>query len=90
MTFSVKRAGAIFEKDLKDLSKNMYVLTCILMPLFVAMLLGKTQAPSVSVHYMAINLIFTAVATFLQGTLIAEEKEMNTLRGLMLSPASTT
>ena len=40
-------------------------------------------------HYMIFNMTFALIATYVQCCLIAEEKEKNTLRGLMLSPAST-
>lgn len=39
---------------------------------------------------MSINITFSMVATYVQCCLIAEEKEKNTLRSLMLSPASTS
>ncbi|MBS3974121.1 MAG: ABC transporter permease [Actinobacteria bacterium] len=89
MTFSLKRVYAIFEKDIKDLSKNMFVLTTVIMPLLLAILFGRAKEPSIEIHYLVINLAFTAVAAFVQCALIAEEKEKNTLRGLILSPAST-
>ena len=38
---------------------------------------------------MVFNMAFALVATYVQCSLIAEEKDKNTLRGLMLSPAST-
>lgn len=44
---------------------------------------------AIDAHYMLINMCFAMVATFVQPCLIAEEKEKNTLRGLMLSPANT-
>lgn len=37
---------------------------------------------------MIINMALILVATYVQSALVAEEKEKNTLRGLMLSPAS--
>ena len=44
---------------------------------------------TIETHFMLINMTFSMVAAFVQCCLIAEEKEKNTLRGLMLSPAST-
>ncbi|MBO1910707.1 ABC transporter permease, partial [Microvirga sp. 3-52] len=44
---------------------------------------------SIDMHYMIINFTLVTVGSFVQCSLIAEEKEKNTLRGLMLSPAST-
>ena len=89
MTFSWKRAYAIFEKDLKDLLKNTYVLSTVLMPLLVAFIFSRSGEIPLALHYMAINLALTAVAAFVQCAIIAEEKEKYTLRGLMLSPATT-
>lgn len=89
MSFSINRMYAIFAKDMKDLSKNMFVLSTALMPLLFAALFGREDVVPVQVHMLVINLTFATVATFVQGALIAEEKEKNTLRGLMMSPAST-
>ena len=44
---------------------------------------------TIEAHYMVINFTMVIVGAFVQCSLIAEEKEKNTLRGLMLSPAST-
>ena len=44
---------------------------------------------AIDAHYMVINFAMVTVGSFIQCSLIAEEKEKNTLRGLMLSPAST-
>lgn len=89
MTFSVKRVMAIFQKDMKDLSKNMYVGTTILMPLILALIYGNMiDKPTIDIHYLVINLTLSIVTAFVQCAIIAEEKEKNTLRGLMLSPAT--
>ncbi|MGM1047107.1 MAG: ABC transporter permease [Bacillota bacterium] len=88
MTFSLKRSLAILQKDYKDVSKNMYVSFSLIMPLAMAAYYGRTGVNTINVVYMVINLALTLVATYLQSALIAEEKEKNTLRGLMLSPAS--
>jgi len=90
MTFSLNRVYAIFAKDIKDLSKNMFVLTSMIMIIPLAILIGSgSKEPSIQIHYLAINMAFTMVTVFVQCALIAEEKEKNTLRGLILSPAST-
>ncbi len=88
MTFSFKRVYAIFEKDMKDLSKNLPIVTTMIMPFLLAIFL-RANGPSIATNYLMINLVFTLVAAFVQCALIAEEKEKNTLRGLILSPAST-
>lgn len=89
MSFSVARMYAIFAKDMKDLSKNMFVLSTAIMPLLFALLFGRGDVVPLEIHFLIINLTFATVAAFVQGALIAEEKEKNTLRGLMMSPAST-
>lgn len=89
MNFSMRRVNAIFQKDFKDISRNSAVSVSALMPLGFAFLLGNMGTTTIEVHYMVINLTMVIVAAFVQCCLIAEEKEKNTLRGLMLSPAST-
>ncbi|MCZ0702262.1 ABC-2 type transport system permease protein [Natronobacillus azotifigens] len=90
MSFSLKRIYAIFYKDLKDLMKNMFVLTTVLTPVLFAVLTVQSEPLHFDVHYLIINLVFIMTTVFLQGAIIAEEKEKNTLRGLMMSPATTT
>jgi len=89
MTFSMKRVNAIFQKDFKDISRNSAVSVTALMPLILAFIYGKTGDMTIDLHYMIINFTLVTVGSFVQCSLIAEEKEKNTLRGLMLSPAST-
>lgn len=89
MNLSIKRSIAILQKDYKDISKNLYVSTTFFMPLLFAAIYGRMGADSIEAHYTVINLSLCLVAAFVQCSLIAEEKEKNTLRGLMLSPAST-
>lgn len=88
MMFSMRRMNAIFQKDLKDLSKNMYVGTSLILPFMLAFFYRQMDIISIETHFLIINLAFVAVAFFVQSALIAEEKEKNTLRGLMLSPAT--
>lgn len=89
MTFSWKRVNAIFQKDFKDFSRNMAVSIVIFLPLILAAVYGRMGVDSIQVHFMIINMTFAMVGTYVQCCLIAEEKEKNTLRGLMLSPAGT-
>lgn len=89
MIFSFKRSIAILQKDYKDISKNLFVSSSIFMPILLAFFYGRSGVETIYEHYMIINLAFCIVAAYIQCSLIAEEKEKNTLRGLMLSPAST-
>ncbi|WP_226036684.1 ABC transporter permease [Aquibacillus saliphilus] len=90
MSFSLKRVYAIFNKDIKDLFKNMFVLSTVLTPILLAFLFSQSEPIPVGLHYFIINLIFVMTTVYVQGAIIAEEKEKNTLRGLMMSPATTT
>lgn len=89
MTFSWKRVNAIFQKDFKDFSRNIAVSIVVFLPLLMAAVYGRMGVDSIQAHFMTINMTFAMVGTYVQCCLIAEEKEKNTLRGLMLSPAST-
>ena len=89
MTFSWKRVNAILQKDFKDFSRNTAVSIIIFLPIILAALYGRMGVDSIQGHFMNINMTFSMVGTYVQCCLIAEEKEKNTLRGLMLSPAST-
>jgi ABC-2 type transport system permease protein len=88
MTLSWKRIYAIFQKDMKDLSKNLFVSSIIILPILMAFLYGSMGEATIDLHYMIINLTLASVTAFIQCAVIAEEKEKHTLRGLMLSPAS--
>ncbi len=89
MTISWKRISAIFLKDYKDFSRNMAVSIVIFLPIIIAAIYGRIGTENLQAHFLYINMTFSFVATYVQCCLIAEEKEKNTLRGLMLSPAST-
>ncbi|QKS70075.1 ABC transporter permease [Paenalkalicoccus suaedae] len=88
MTLSMKRIYAIFQKDVKDVFKNMFVLSTLFMPIILAVFYSSADIISQEISLLLINLTFVAVATFIQAAIIAEEKEKSTLRGLMMSPAS--
>ncbi|KIL49056.1 ABC transporter permease [Jeotgalibacillus campisalis] len=89
MNHSIKRTMAIFQKDYKDFTKNLYVSSMVFLPLFMAAIYGRMGVQSIEMVFMIFNLTLTVIAAFTQSALIAEEKEKNTLRGLMLSPAGT-
>lgn len=89
MMISWKRVNAILQKDFKDFSRNLAVSSVIFVPIVLGAFYGRMGVDSIDTHFMLINMTFGMVAAFVQCCLIAEEKEKNTLRGLMLSPAST-
>ncbi|GIN21549.1 MAG TPA: ABC transporter [Bacillus bacterium] len=89
MTFSWRRVNAILIKDYKDFSRNFAVSTILFFPPILAAFYGRMGVDTIESYYMIFNMAFVMVAAFVQCCLIAEEKEKNTLRGLMLSPATT-
>ena len=90
MTFSFKRVNAIFIKDWKDLLRNSYVLFTLAIPLVFAAWLGRMSGEESAVFSTyPINLALIIAGAFIQAAMVAEEKEKHTLRGLLLSPAST-
>lgn len=89
MTFSWRRVNAILIKDYKDFLRNFAVSTVLFLSPILAAFYGRMGIDSIEAHYMIFNMALVMVAAFVQCCLIAEEKEKNTLRGLMLSPATT-
>lgn len=89
MIFSLKRVNAIFVKDWKDLQRNSYVLFTLALPLVFAAWLGRIGEDNALLATYPINLSLVIAGAFIQAAMVAEEKEKNTLRGLLLSPAST-
>ncbi|MFC7685995.1 ABC transporter permease [Ureibacillus sp. GCM10028918] len=85
---NLTRIQAIFMKDYKEFSRNYAVSTMVLLPLIMAFFYNQTGVDSMQGYFLPINLAFVAVTSFVQCCLIAEEKERNTLRSLMLSPAT--
>lgn len=88
MNLSIKRIQAIFMKDYKEFSRNYAISTMIFLPLILAFFYNKSGADSLQMYFLPINMTFAIVTTFVQCCLIAEEKENNTLRSLMMSPAT--
>ncbi len=77
---------ALFKLGIEDLSKNMNVFIYVLMPLGFAFLysnIGEGSKESLFSLCVLLNIAMVPVA--LMGTIIAEEKEKNTLRTLMLN-----
>ncbi|MNW33076.1 ABC-2 family transporter protein [compost metagenome] len=91
MSISLKRAGAIFVKDYKEFSRNYALSIMLIFPIILALLLRAAGAGSSLPGSFAtvLNLSFVLLTCFAQACLIAEEKERNTLRSLMMTPATT-
>ncbi len=88
MNMSFTRIQAIFMKDYKEFSRNYAVSVMVFLPLILAFAYNKIGTSSIDAYFLPINLVFAVVTAYVQCCLIAEEKEKNTLRNLMLSPAS--
>ena len=96
MEFSFRRVNALFKKELNDLSKNinvsiMYILPIIVSFIFSKLIGGNTSSSNGGKIYMlnmCVGMNITIVSCFVMSILIAEEKEKNTLRTLMLSGVS--
>ncbi|GAB6927897.1 hypothetical protein JCM10914A_18800 [Paenibacillus sp. JCM 10914] len=97
MSISLKRAGAIFVKDYKEFSRNYAISISLIFPIILA-LLFRGAGPSLGIGPSAngafafglvLNTSFVLLTCLVQVSLFAEEKERNTLRTLMMTPATT-
>lgn len=88
----IQRINAIFEKDLKDFMKNMMLLTLPLIPVVLALLYTRmgegNEAFPVFLLYIIVGTTYSAVTSSSMMTMMAEENEKKTLRGLIQSPAT--
>ncbi|UQZ37495.1 hypothetical protein C2I18_11645 [Paenibacillus sp. PK3_47] len=89
MSISLKRVRAIFVKDYKEFSRNYAISVILIVPIMLAVLFraGGSSLPG-AIGFL-LNSSFVMVTCMAQACLIAEEKERNTLRSLMLTPATT-
>lgn len=87
----MNRVMAIAEKDFKEFMRNMMLLTMPILPIAMAYLFNASPIPKtqkVDLVLAVVAMSFVAVLTGSMMTMISEEKEKNTLRGLINSPAS--
>lgn len=95
MTLSWKRLSAIMQKEWKDFLRNAQVLVMVLMPVIFAFVFSKIpvdageEAEAYIFLVMPVLMALTMTGAFVQAMMIAEEKEKNTLRVLVLSPATS-
>lgn len=85
MNISMKRIQAIFLKDYKEFSRNYAISIMMIFPPIMAMFYRDGEPMATA---FILNFSFAMLTTFVQACLIAEEKEKNTLRSLMMTPAS--
>ena len=92
MKESLYRIKALAQKELKDFAKNKNISIACMLPLIIVFIFGLLSRndenfPMSGMDLLSLglsmNLVF--VSTFAMSMLIAEEKEKNTLRTLMLS-----
>lgn len=90
MNISMKRIQAIFMKDYKEFSRNYTISVMLLFPLLFAFMYRSENldASTIFMYAFVLNFSLAMMTSFIQACLIAEEKEKNTLRSLMLTPAS--
>lgn len=82
---------ALFRLGIEDLTKNMNVFVYIIMPLAFSFLYANMDTlPKDFVFSLCMLLNLSMVPVALMGTIIAEEKEKNTLRTLMLHDVNAT
>ncbi|WNS45194.1 ABC transporter permease subunit [Paenibacillus sp. MMS20-IR301] len=88
---SIRRINAIFEKDIKDLMKNLTMLITMFTPIIIALVLGRVRNGAeltLAMVYIIVGGTFAVVTTGTIMSMMAEENEKKTLRGLIQSPAS--
>src|SRR5690625_3469761 len=85
---SFSRIHAIFMKDLWEFSRNYAVSLMILMPIVFAIMYKQMMDSKIGLSLVIVSIALGLLTTFIQASFIAEEKEKNTLRNLLLSPAS--
>ncbi|WP_139990823.1 ABC transporter permease [Paenibacillus paridis] len=90
MTFSIRRFRAMVKKEWKDSIRNPQILLNAGMPILLAVLFNQKEDEPSDLTFLSIPILVAISITgaFVQANMIAEEKEKNTLRSLMLSPAS--
>lgn len=93
MEVSMRKINALFQKEVKGLSKNKNVLIMCLLPILFAVMYSQLflqpgaeegmRKLDILTLCLSMNLLMVPIMVI--GMLIAEEKEKNTLRTLMLS-----
>lgn len=96
MNFSIKKVRALTLKEFKNFTKNSNVLLMSLLPILFSIIYtyiysGKAAdgVPKIDILFLCLDMNLSMVASFVTAMLIAEEKEKNTLRTLLLSGVSS-
>lgn len=96
MGFSIRKVNALFYKEIKDIGKNMNVLFICTLPIIFSILYSKLFGDVVEhgeigkqdILIICVGMNLVLVSSYVIAMLIAEEKEKNTLRTLLLSGLS--
>ena len=93
MKIQLRKVIALFKKDMKDTSKNVNVMILLVLPLLFTFLyqfidLGGEGMPKEFILFISVLMNLCLVPVSFLSMIIAEEKEKNTLRTLMLSNVS--
>ncbi|HDI3055564.1 TPA: ABC transporter permease [Clostridium botulinum] len=96
MDFSIRRINALLKKEIKDFAKNMNVSVMYLLPIMFSIiyskLLGNNSSNDVmnriNILILCVGMNISLISSTVISMLIAEEKEKNTLRTLILSAVS--
>lgn len=86
---SLKRIMALFIKELQDMKRNWNILFIFAVgPLMAIIYRNLLDMPSAPTAVLGILMGSTMVGIYVPAMMLAEEKEKNTLRVLMVSPAT--
>jgi len=96
MNFSIRKVKALTKKEMKSFLKNSNVLVMCLLPILFSViynnifsgLYGDDSTSRMMIFNMCFNMNLIMVCSFVIAMLIAEEKEKNTLRTILLSGVS--
>lgn len=88
MLLSIKRVKAIFIKDWKEAIKSPNLYVCLFIPILGALIWRQLDTGQSALYFYTFSIALASIVPgiFNQSAIIAEEKEKNTLRGLLLSP----
>lgn len=91
MNISFKRINALLQKEFLDFYRNINTSVMLIFPIIIAVMYRralKNSSFSSFVLPLCLDMNFLMVGCFVTAMIIAEEKEKNTLRSLMLSPVN--
>lgn len=91
MEFSIRRVNVLFKKELKDIGKNANVICVCALPVLFTIIYSKIfkeNSAKIAILILCLQISLVLVSQLVIAVLIAEEKEKNTLRTLMLSGMS--